>query len=283
MVASPEEARRQAEAAGQQQQQQQPASQQIAGPGSGITSGRSAMPSTFEQFREMGSRVEPNPQDQAVLEDMRQRIEQRMGRAEDQRDTAKYDAILMAGLAMMGGNSMADGIARAAQTGGATYMASRQEANKAIDAAENAELAFRQYEISLRKGDEESARKQFKDYSDYVLELQKIDASYARTAAMSADTQTNRALGRVAQLDGAIDRARTNVANQPKYKIELDQLRKKMETGVITEQEQAQYNALLAKIDAEVATRTAPLQRQIDSLYSGLSGEGSIDGFDVLR
>jgi len=162
----------------QQQQQpagQQPAGQQIAAPGSGITAGRPAMPSTFEQFREMGSQVQANPEDQALLNDMRQRVEQRMGRAEDQRDAAKYDAILMAGLAMMGGNSMADGIARAAQTGGATYMASRQEAGKALDAAENAEMAFRQYQIELRKGDEKAARDAYNTHITQTLKLYEID------------------------------------------------------------------------------------------------------------
>ena len=267
-------------------QEEQRGQTQVGGPASqtGIAAaGRPRMPSTFEQFREMARQVEPNPEDQAVLADMRRRVEERMTRAEEQGDTAKYDAILMAGLAMMGGTSLADGIARAAQQGGATYMASRQEARKALDAAENAELAFNQYQIELRKGDEKAARDEFKNYTDYVLKLQEIDATYARTAAMAADTQANRALGRISQLEGAIGRAKREVEDQPKYKIPLTELRKKMEGGTITPQEEARYQSIIAAIDTEVAERTRNLRNQLDSVYDSLAGTGSIDGFTVRR
>jgi tetratricopeptide (TPR) repeat protein len=210
MVASPEEARRQAEAAGQQQQQQQQqsAGQQIAGPGSGITTaGRPALPGTFEQFREMAQQVEPNPQRQAVLEDMRQRLDERMGRAEDQRDTAKYDAILAAGLAMMGGNSMADGLARAAQMGGATYFASRKDAENAINAAEDAELSFRQYELALEQGDRKEARDMMDSYLGASLKLFDIDQRTA-AAAMRASGE-RRGMSSVldsTRFEGLVDR-----------------------------------------------------------------------------
>jgi hypothetical protein len=103
---------------------------------------------------------------------MQARIEKNIGRAESQTKDAAYDAILSAGLAMMGGTSLADGIARAAQTGGATYLAGKREANKAIDSAEQAELSFREYEMALNNQNQEMADKKFGDFVANTIRLQ---------------------------------------------------------------------------------------------------------------
>lgn len=182
------------EAAGADRRQKEtPANEQPSGPASSsenTPAGGSQTPSmgglTFDQYRQMASQVEPNPEDQAVLADMQQRIQGRMERAEGQQDRAIYDALLTAGLAMMGGNSLADGIAKAAQMGGATFMASKKDAQKALDAAENAEIAFRQYELDVMKGNEKAAREEFGAFLDYTTQLAAIDARYATIGAKSA-------------------------------------------------------------------------------------------------
>jgi hypothetical protein len=140
---------------------------------------------TFDQFKAMSSQVEPNAEDQAVLADMRKRVDSRLKSAEGQKDTAAYDAIMMAGLAMMGGNSLADGIAKAAQVGGPTYLAGKKEATKAVNAAQDAQLAFDKYRMDLRRGDEEAARKNFNNYLGYTTDLAKIDATLSAATIRS--------------------------------------------------------------------------------------------------
>ena len=165
----------------QQEQQQQ---QRQQGPGIvGAAAARGMRPGSFEEFRAMIPRGQMDPAQQAILNDMQSRITKQAERADSQRDLAKYDAALAAGLAMMGGTSLADGIARAAQQGGASYFASRKDAEKAIDNAEKAELAFRQYELEVMKGNEDAARKEFATFLDYTAAMANVDAKYAAAAA----------------------------------------------------------------------------------------------------
>jgi predicted nucleic acid-binding Zn-ribbon protein len=119
---------------------------------------------------------EIDPAQQAILDDMKARITKQTEEAKGGADTAKYDAILMAGLAMMGGRSLAEGIALAAQTGGATYMANKKEAKKALNDAEKAELAFRQYQLDVMKGNDKSAQDQFKTFMDYTTKMADISS-----------------------------------------------------------------------------------------------------------
>jgi hypothetical protein len=130
---------------------------------------------SFAQWKEMSQSSGISPEDQSVLDDMKLRVDSRMARAEKSEDTAKYDAMLMAGLAMMGGRSLAEGIAMGAQTGGATFLAGKENARKAIDAAEDAELAFSKYQMELRRGDEKAAREEFNAYSNQMTKLYEID------------------------------------------------------------------------------------------------------------
>jgi hypothetical protein len=148
-----------------------------------MQAGRPQLPSTFEQFKAMIPKGEMDPAQASILSDMQSRLDKKLNRAEDQVDNAIYDAVLMAGLAMMGGTSLADGIARAAQTGGATYMAGMKDANKAIDAASDAELAFRQYELEVMKGNDKAASDQFGKFLDYSTKLYDIDSRAATASA----------------------------------------------------------------------------------------------------
>jgi hypothetical protein len=142
--------------------------------------------STFEEFRKMIPKGEMSPEQRTILDDMQSRISKQIDEAKGEKDTAKFDAIMLAGLAMMGGNSLADGLARAAQTGGATYMAGKKEARKALNAAENAELAFRQYELSVMKGNDKEAQGQFDSFLGYTAKMADIDAKFAAIGASGA-------------------------------------------------------------------------------------------------
>jgi hypothetical protein len=106
-----------------------------------------------------------------------------MERAEGQENTAKFDAILMAGLAMMGGTTLADGIARAAQTGGATYMAGKKDANKAIDAASDAVLAFLIYELEVMKGNDIAGADHFNQFMKGAIDMYNFDSRAATAGA----------------------------------------------------------------------------------------------------
>lgn len=145
--------------------------------------------STFEQFRSMMPKGEISEDQRAVLNDMQERLNKQMERAGKKEDNAVYDAMLMAGLAMMGGHSFADGIARAAQMGGATYLSSKKDAEKAMDAAENAELAFRKYELEVKKGNEDSARREFGAFLDYSAQIAAIDQR-GTAAALTAKSKS---------------------------------------------------------------------------------------------
>ena len=132
---------------------------------------------SFDQWRQVSSQYVQSPEDAAVLADMKARVDARKERAEGRESSAIYDALLMGGLAMMSGTSFAEGLAKAAQTGGATFLAGKQGAAKAIDAAEDAELAFNQYKMSVRKGDEKAAQSAFESYMNYRAKMEQIGAA----------------------------------------------------------------------------------------------------------
>ena len=239
--------------------------QPTAGTGMGVT---------FDQFRQMASQVEPNPEDQAVLADMQKRVQDRLGRAEGREDKSIYDAMMMAGLAMMGGNSLADGLAKAAQVGGATYFASRKETEKAIADAENAELAFNKYKMELRRGDEEAAAKMFNNYQKYVIDLKQLDAEYARTAAIGSASQSSKLDSAYRTLQGQIDRTTSSIARKPIYAGPISMYEKKAEQNIATPADLAAYNQAIADMNAEIAGATKGMNTRLLSLENQLIGSG---------
>jgi len=235
---------------------------------------------TFEQFRQMGSQVEPNPETNALLADMQKRLESRFASAEDQAGKSKYEAIMLAGLAMMGGNSLADGIARAAQTGGAAYMASKKDAQKALNEAENAEIAFRKYQIELRNGNEKAAQEQFNNYQNYMLKLKQIDADYAKSAAIGGNTQFSKMETAARTLQGQIDRTASSIAGQPKYSVPLKAYEDKLKNNMATAADTAQYNQLIADLNAEIQQSTEGMRTRLGSLENQITGTS---GFNVRQ
>jgi hypothetical protein len=197
---------------GQQQQQMTPANR------------GSNLGATFEEFRKMIPKGEMSPEQTALLDDMRSRLEQKTAKAGDQEDKSKYEAIMLAGLAMMGGTSLADGIARAAQVGGATYMSSKKEARKALNDAENAELAFRQYQLEVMKGNDKEAQGQFDTFLNFTAKMADVDAKYAMAGATN-DERTEQRIRTAINQDKRLANAQKQIdtAVLPKDKIAAEQ------------------------------------------------------------
>jgi len=177
---------------------------------------------SYEEYQAMIPKEAPNPEDMAIMDDMKKRLNSRMQRAEKQQDTAKYDAIMMAGLAMMSGTSLADGIAKAAQTGGATFMMGKKEADKAITLAEDAQSEFNKYQIALRKDDKKQARESFDKYVGYALKLDAANKDYAVGMA-----RANAAGGAGADPNVLFNRTQTALNQDQTYK-DLVTSRKKL-------------------------------------------------------
>lgn len=168
--------------------QQPPAAPPVAAPQAraGIMqASKAAAPMTYEEWQKQAAPKGVSAEDQAVLDDMKSRVDQRISRAGKTEDVAKYDAIMMAGLAMMSGTSLADGIAKAAQVGGATFMQGKDKAAKAMDAAEEADMAFQKYRLELSKGNKKEARESFSDFMSYSAKLAEI-AGRERIAQIQA-------------------------------------------------------------------------------------------------
>jgi hypothetical protein len=145
---------------------------------------RPLLPPTFEAFAaSMPGKMELPPESQSILGDMQQRVAAKMERADKKSDTAVFDALLMGGLAMMSGTSLADGIARAANIAGPTYLGSKKEAENMMDKAEDADMAFRQYEMALRSGERDRADSMFMKYQDNMMKMYEIDQRAAAAAA----------------------------------------------------------------------------------------------------
>ena len=221
-----------------------------------------------------------DPAQQSILNDMQSRLNAKMEGAEGQKDSAKYEALMMAGLAMMGGTSLAEGIALAAQTGGATYLASKQNARKAVDAASDAEMSFREYELALMKGNDKAAADLFNQFTKNALDLYNIDSRAASAATGGGDAESNRLMTQARLIESQMDRSKQAVANQAKYKTKLDAFKKQMEMGVLSSADQARYNTLISEIETETENRNKNLQTQLDNVYGNLTGDSG--GFKVI-
>jgi hypothetical protein len=140
--------------------------------------------------------------------------------------------MMMAGLAMMSGNSFADGLMKAAQAGGATFMSSKDKASKAMEAAEEAELSFNKYKMALERNDKKEAADMFKDYQGYVTKLEDI-AGRERVAQIQAGAR-----GGIGQPEiKSLDKAMIRIQNDPGIKLMMKQL----ESGMLQPEQTQQY------------------------------------------
>jgi hypothetical protein len=141
-----------------------------------------------------------DPEQKAVLDDMRKRTERKMGRAEKQEKNVMSEAMIAGGLAMMGGLNLSDGVRRLAMGGGQKYFESSAAASKAIEAADDAQSAFDQYQLSLKQGNKKVAAEMYGKYYGTMMDFQgKIQsanisagASRENAAAQREATAANR-------------------------------------------------------------------------------------------
>jgi hypothetical protein len=143
----------------------------------GIPVGVPGDPMSFATYRaNVQDLAKLDPEEKAVLANMEARTLKRLSRAETQEKGVMNEAFIAAGLAMMGGLNLADGVRRAAESGGKQYFASKAEARKAIDKAEDAQDAFDQYRVALKQGNKKLANEMYgtfyKSYTDYVGKIQ---------------------------------------------------------------------------------------------------------------
>jgi hypothetical protein len=134
-----------------------------------------------------------DPEQKAVLDDMRKRTERRMSRAEKQEGNASYDAMIAGGLAMMSGMNLSDGVRRLATIGGQKYFESTSEARKAIEKADDAQDAFNQYQLSLKQGNKKVAAEMYGKYYGTMMDFNgKIKAAGISASASMANAQATR-------------------------------------------------------------------------------------------
>lgn len=184
-----------------------------AGAGIGVGS-RSPLPPTFEAFKQMlPGTLDLPPESQALVDDMRSRVIDKMSRAERADKNALSDALIAGGLAMMSGISLADGIAKAAAAAGPAWFASKDRAEKMIDKATDADIAFRQYELALRNGERDRADAAFERYMKLAVDVYNIDQRTAATlAAASAKSGGNSGLDKTGQV---LDRFQNLINEDP--------------------------------------------------------------------
>jgi hypothetical protein len=122
------------------------------------------------------------PEDKALLADMQKRADRRLARAEGQEKNVLNEALISGGLAMMGGLNLSDGVKRMAEAGGKQYFASKAEASKAINAAEDAQDAFNQYQMSYKQGNKKMIGEMYGKWQSSMLDFQ----GKIQTAAMTS-------------------------------------------------------------------------------------------------
>jgi hypothetical protein len=133
------------------------------------------------------------PEDKALLADMQKRADRRLARAEGQEKNVLNEALISGGLAMMGGLNLSDGVKRMAEAGGKQYFASKAEASKAINAAEDAQDAFNQYQMSYKQGNKKMIGEMYGKWQSSMLDFQgKIQAAAMTSGASLENARATR-------------------------------------------------------------------------------------------
>jgi hypothetical protein len=134
-----------------------------------------------------------DPEQRAVIDDMRKRSERKMARAEKQEKNVMSETTVAMGLAMMGGLNLPDGVRRMAEQGGKKYFESSAAASKAIEAADDAQGAFDQYQLSLKQGNKKVAADMYGKFHNSMLDYQgKIQAASISAGASRENAAAQR-------------------------------------------------------------------------------------------
>jgi hypothetical protein len=142
-----------------------------------------------------------DPEQKAVLDDMRKRTERRMSRAEKQEKGITSDVLIAGGLAMMGGFNLPDGARRFAEQGGKKYFESSADARKAIEAADDAQGAFDQYQLSLKQGNKKVAAEMYGKFHNSMMDFNGKILSANISAGASREATAEAAKSRTANME----------------------------------------------------------------------------------
>jgi hypothetical protein len=145
---------------------------------------------SFADFKaKVADESQMSPEDKAALAVMRQRTEGRTERADKMQNNVMNQSFLQGFLAMMGGRTLAEGVALAASKFGSTYATADQAAQAAKEKAEDAKDAHAQYEMALKRGDKKLAADMLEKYEKIAADRDK--ASLEHTAKMAQVGATN--------------------------------------------------------------------------------------------
>ena len=184
-----------------------------------------------------------DPEQKAVLDDMRKRSERKMSRAEKQEKNVMSETTVAMGLAMMGGLNLPDGVRRMAEFGGRKYFESSAAASKAIEAADDAQGAFDQYQLSLKQGNKKVAAEMYGKFHNSMMEYQgKIQAASMTAGASMANAQAQREATETFRRDQIEQRSLDRDLRQKEFDIRI-------------QQNDQQFKATMAQRQDEAVTR----------------------------
>lgn len=235
----------------------------------GIPVGVPGDPMSFATYRaNVQDLAKLDPEEKAVLANMEARTLKRLSRAETQEKGVMNEAFVAAGLAMMGGLNLADGVRRAAESGGKQYFASKAEARKAIDKAEDAQDAFDQYRVALKQGNKKLANEMYgtfyKSYTDYVGKIQAAGITAGASLENAKATREATAEYRAAeQRRHDLDRDQRMQIHQQNIQVHKDDFAARMaNTNNIQAQTlMAGYESKLSTIQEGMRKTSADLER----------------------
>ena len=184
-----------------------------------------------------------DPEQKAVIDDMRKRSERKMSRAEKQEKNVMSETTVAMGLAMMGGLNLSDGVRRMAEFGGRKYFESSAAASKAIEAADDAQGAFDQYQLSLKQGNKKVAAEMYGKFHSSMMDYQgKIQAA-SMTAGASREATAEAAKGRVQyQANILADRQLARDQQQQQFDMQIQQQSQQFKLNLERQQDTARLN-----------------------------------------
>lgn len=260
--------------------------------GDKISFGKAApSPAGLGSFADFKSRIADeaklSPEDQAQLNKQRQNNEAKVARAANQESNVVNQSLMQGFLAMMGGRTMAEGVAKAAEKFGNTYATADQAAKAATEKAAEAQDAQSQYEMALKRGDKKLAADMVEKYDKISIDKYKADLDYsAKTAATSAAGAAN-IIAKQQTLLGGLTNALTN-ANAKRdaaIKNELTPMQKSFDAQylMVPDKEKPAFTEAYNKavklkrleIEKTYDKITDPIERDLSYYRGNLTGRGN--------
>ena len=260
--------------------------------GDKISFGKAApSPAGLGSFADFKSRIADeaklSPEDQAQLDKQRQRADAKVARAANQESNVVNQSLMQGFLAMMGGRTMAEGVAKAAEKFGNTYATADQAAKAATEKAAEAQDAQSQYEMALKRGDKKLAADMVEKYDKISIDKYKADLDYsAKTAATSAAGAANIIAKQQTVLGGLTNSlTNTNAKRYTAIKDEIGPMEKTYnaqltmtppkEQAALTEEHNRAVKRKTLEINALFDKLTDPIERDLSYYRGNLTGRGN--------